>query len=226
MLFRSFHGTQDPVEAQSWLKEMEKAFTLAIVDDNKKVDCVSPFLKGEANYWWESARALEEGEVISWDRFKKVFLDKYFPRYMQTQMELKFFELKQGGMSVGEYEKKFTELARFVGDYVDTDEKRVKRFQQGLKPWLRSRVAAFELTTYAEVVQKGMVIEGESDQNLKEKKVKKRMFGGNGEGSAQGSQNTRNIKKSGFQSQEGFRGFKKGDNGNKNQKSRFQGPSG
>ena len=25
-----FHGTQDPVEAQSWLKEMEKAFTLAI----------------------------------------------------------------------------------------------------------------------------------------------------------------------------------------------------
>ena len=71
---------------------------------------------------------------------------------MQTQMELKFFELKQEGMTVGEYEKKFTELARFVGDYVDTDEKRAKRFQQGLKPWLRSRVAAFELATYTEVV--------------------------------------------------------------------------
>ncbi|XP_074358662.1 uncharacterized protein LOC141697970 [Apium graveolens] len=84
-------------------------------------------------------------------------------------MELKFFELKQEGMTVGECEKKFTELARFVGDYVDTDEKRVRRFQQGLKPWLRSRVATFELTTYAEVVQKAMVIEGESDQNLKER---------------------------------------------------------
>ncbi|XP_074351621.1 uncharacterized protein LOC141690745 [Apium graveolens] len=59
-------------------------------------------------------------------------------------------------MTVGEYEKKFTELARFVGDYVDTDEKRVKRFKQGLKPWLRSKVDAFELTTYAEVVQKAM----------------------------------------------------------------------
>lgn len=218
-----FRGTQDPVEAQSWLKEMEKAFTLAVVPEAKKVEYTSYFLKGEANYWWESARALEEGEVIAWDRFKKIFLDKYFPRYMQTQMELKFFELKQEGMSVGEYEKKFTELARFVGDYVDTDEKRAKRFQQGLKPWLRSRVAAFELATYAEVVQKAMVIEGESDQNQKEKDNKKRKFGNKGEGSAQGSQSGKNFKKFGFQNQGSPRGFKKGDNRNPK---RIQGPSG
>ncbi|XP_074361996.1 uncharacterized protein LOC141702200 [Apium graveolens] len=131
---------------------MEKAFTLAVVSEEKKVDYVSNFLKGKANYWWESARASEEEEVITWDRFKKIFLDKYFSSYMQTQMELKFFQLKQEGMNVREYEKKFTELARFVGDYVDTDEKRAKRFQQGLKPWLRRRLDAFELTTYAEVV--------------------------------------------------------------------------
>ncbi|XP_074355811.1 uncharacterized protein LOC141695467 [Apium graveolens] len=59
-------------------------------------------------------------------------------------------------MIVEEYEKKFTELARFVGDYMDTDEKRAKRVQQGLNPWLQSRVAAFELATYAEVVRKAM----------------------------------------------------------------------
>ncbi|XP_074356039.1 uncharacterized protein LOC141695711 [Apium graveolens] len=133
---------------------MEKAFTLAVLSEEKKVDYASYFLKGEANYWWESARALEEDEVITWGRFKKIFLEKYLTRYMQTQMELKFFELKQEGMIVGEYQKKFNELARFVGDYVDMDEKREKRFQQGLKPWLQSRVAAFELATYAKVVQK------------------------------------------------------------------------
>ncbi|XP_063941903.1 uncharacterized protein LOC135149893 [Daucus carota subsp. sativus] len=218
-----FRGTQDPVEAQSWLKEMEKAFTLAVVPEEKKVEYASYFLKDEANYWWESARALEEGEVIAWDRFKKIFLDKYFPRYMQTQMELKFFELKQEEMTVGEYEKKFTELARFVGDYVDTDEKRAKRFQQGLKPWLRRRVVAFELVTYAEVVQKAMVIEGESDQNQKEKDNKKRKFGNKGEGSTQGSQSGTNFRKMGFQNQGGPRGFKKGDNRNPK---RIQGPSG
>ncbi|XP_063949939.1 uncharacterized protein LOC135152774 [Daucus carota subsp. sativus] len=168
-----FRGTQDPVEAQSWLKEMEKAFTLAVVTDEKKVEYASYFLKGEANYWWESARALEEGEVIAWDRFKKVFLDKYFPRHMQTQIELKFFQLKQEGMTVGEYEKKFTELARFVGDY------------------------------------KAMVIEGESDQNQKEKESKKRKFGNRSEGSAQGSQSGKNFKKFGFQNQGGPEALRK-----------------
>ena len=67
-------------------------------------------------------------------------------------MEIKFLELKQGGMKVIEYEKKFTELARFVGDYANSDEKQARRFQQGLRPWLRSNVRAFELRTYSEVV--------------------------------------------------------------------------
>ena len=64
-------------------------------------------------------------------------------------MELKFFELKQEGTSVAEYERKFTELARFILKYVDTEEKRAKRFQQGLRPWIRSKVAVFELLSYA-----------------------------------------------------------------------------
>ncbi|XP_074377471.1 uncharacterized protein LOC141718992 [Apium graveolens] len=149
---REFRGTQDPVEAHAWLKELEKAFALTNVGDNQKVEYAKYFLKGESNYWWESAKALEATEVITWDKFKRMFLDKYFPRYMQTQMEMKFFELKQDNMTVREYEKKFTELSRFMGEYVDSEEKREKRFQQGLKPWLRSRVASFELTTYAEVV--------------------------------------------------------------------------
>ena len=53
---------------------------------------------------------LEEVEVVSWDRFKELFLEKYFPKYMQSQMELKFFELRYENSSVMEYERKFTEL--------------------------------------------------------------------------------------------------------------------
>lgn len=125
-----FQGTHDPVEAQIWLKEVEKAFDLVNVGDEQKVGFATYLLKGEANYWWESAKALAEaaGE-ITWEEFKRIFLEKYYPRYMRTQMELKFFELKQENMSVAEYEKKFTELARFVGDFVDTEEKRARRFQ-------------------------------------------------------------------------------------------------
>ena len=73
-----------------------------------------------------------------------------------------------------EYEAKFTELARFVPEYVDTDEKRAKRFQQGLNPCIRSKVALFELNTYATVVQKALIGERESGMSQKEKEDKKR----------------------------------------------------
>nr|XP_017227894.1 PREDICTED: uncharacterized protein LOC108203463 [Daucus carota subsp. sativus] len=215
-----FKGTQDPVEAHAWLKEMEKAFALTKVGDNQKVEYATYFLKGESNYWWETAKALEPEGIITWDRFKRMFLDKYFPRYMQTQMEMKFFELKQDNMTVGEYEKNFTELSRFMGEYVDSEEKRAKRFQQGLKPWLRSRVAAFELTTYAEVVQKAMVIEGESEQNQKEKGNKKRRFESGEEGSSYKGQNQKINQK--FKPQSGPGNFKKREFGNKSQENRSQ----
>ncbi|XP_074327531.1 uncharacterized protein LOC141665447 [Apium graveolens] len=164
-----FEGSADPTKARVWLKEMEKAFVLVKVEEDQKPDFASYFLKGETNYWWESKKALEGEGVVNWDRFTDLFLEKYFPRYMKNQMEIKFLELKQGNLSVTDYEAKFTELARFVPEQVDTDEKRAKRFQQGLKPWIRSRVAVFELTTYTVVVQKAMIIEGESEASQKEK---------------------------------------------------------
>ena len=68
-------------------------------------------------------------------------MEKYFPQFLQDRMELQFLELKQGDMSVVEYERKFAELARFVPTYIDTDRKRAKRFQQGLKAWIRGKLA-------------------------------------------------------------------------------------
>ncbi|WOG93870.1 hypothetical protein DCAR_0313158 [Daucus carota subsp. sativus] len=33
------------------------------------------FLKNEADYWWESKKALEESDIITWERFKVLFLE-------------------------------------------------------------------------------------------------------------------------------------------------------
>ncbi|XP_074346447.1 uncharacterized protein LOC141685233 [Apium graveolens] len=158
-----FEGSADPTRARALLKEMEKAFALVRVEADQKMDFASYFLKGEANYWWESKKALEGEGVMNWDRFTDLFLEKNFPHYIKNQMEIKCFELKHGNLSVTDYEAKFTELARFIPEQVDTDEKRAKMFQQGLKPWIRSRVAVFELTNYTVVVQKAMIIDGESE---------------------------------------------------------------
>ncbi|XP_063944985.1 uncharacterized protein LOC135151199 [Daucus carota subsp. sativus] len=184
-----FDGSRGPIEARSWLKEIEKAFKLAKVSEDQKTDYASYFLKNEANYWWESVRALEGDDVILWDRFVELFLEQYFPEHVQSQLELDFLELKQGDKSVAEYEKKFMELARFVTAYVDTDLKKAKRFQQGLRSDIRISVAALRLKTYADVVQTAMVIEREHTLDKKEQESKKRKVeaieGSQGQGSSQ-----------------------------------------
>ena len=76
------------------MKETEKAFNLAQIPEDKKTEYASYFLKGEANYWWETTRIMEATQVITWDRFRTMFLEKYFPAYMMDQMEMKFLELK------------------------------------------------------------------------------------------------------------------------------------
>ena len=169
-----FKGTTNPIEARTWLKEIEKAFEIVSVEEDKKTLFASYMLKGEANYWWEAKKGLEGANVITWERFTELFLEKYYPKYLENQMELKFLELKQGNMSVADYEAKFTELARFVPHYVDTEEKRARRFQQGLKPWIQSRVAVFELTNYSTVVQKAAIVESGSELYNREKNDRKR----------------------------------------------------
>ena len=63
---------------------MEKAFALDRVEADQKTDFASYFFKGEANYRWESKKALEGEGVVTWDIFTELFLEKYFPRYMKN----------------------------------------------------------------------------------------------------------------------------------------------
>ena len=101
-------------------------------------------------------------------------------------------------MSVADYEAKFTELSRFVLSYVDTERKKARRFQQGLKSWIRSKLAILEMDTYVAVIQKAMISKAEDDPYQKEKEGKKRKpdsFRSQNQGSFQGNQN----KKPGFQ---------------------------
>ncbi|MCI54666.1 cellular nucleic acid-binding protein, partial [Trifolium medium] len=50
------------------------------------------------------------GAFITWARFKREFLTKYFPAVERNRKVIEFMELKQGGMSVSEYAAKFEEL--------------------------------------------------------------------------------------------------------------------
>ncbi|XP_074346608.1 uncharacterized protein LOC141685404 [Apium graveolens] len=155
---------------------MEKAFELAEIKDDKKAQYASYYLKDEASYWWESSKILLEGKIITWEKFKEMFLEKYLPSYMQGQLKMRFLNLRQEDMTVAEYEVKFLELVRFAPEYVNIEAKKAKRFQQGLKPWIRSQVALLEIRNYTALVQKAMIVEGEKESTKRENEGNKRKF--------------------------------------------------
>ncbi|KAL8103666.1 hypothetical protein AgCh_028023 [Apium graveolens] len=127
---------------------MDKAFELAEVKDEKKAQYAIYYLKEEASFWWESSKALLEGKDLSWGKFTEMFLEKYFPSYMQDQLEMKFLDLRQEDMSVAEYKVKFR-------SYLDL---------------------YLKIKNYAALVQKAMIVEGECEATKRENKGRKRKF--------------------------------------------------
>ena len=85
-------------------------------------------------------------------------MGKYFPDIAKAQ---EFLELKQGAMTVMDYVTRFTELARFVDDYMATNLARVSRFGNGMKLSILARIVGFSLQDMTSMVGTTLTIERE-----------------------------------------------------------------
>ncbi|XP_028059592.1 uncharacterized protein LOC114263293 [Camellia sinensis] len=82
---------------------------------------------------------------MTWNQFKEIIYEKYFPQCFEDCKVSEFEQLKQNNMSVAEYEAKFTELARFAPHMVDTDYKKARKFEEGLNLDVFDRVEINEI---------------------------------------------------------------------------------
>uniref|UniRef100_A0A6I9QN49 Uncharacterized protein LOC105037278 n=1 Tax=Elaeis guineensis var. tenera TaxID=51953 RepID=A0A6I9QN49_ELAGV len=150
----AFSGTSDPMEAESWLKAIEKVFHALRYLAEDKVTFATFMLQGEAADWWEmKIGKLGPNDVpFTWEEFRKIFYDKYFP---QT---------------------KFEELSRYAPTLIAEENVRARKFENGLRDRIQQLVTVFELPSYKEVVNKCLIIEkGLNDAHVaREKSMKKR----------------------------------------------------
>ena len=74
-------------------------------------------LQGIAGDWWRLVRrtTLQGHDIreITWDEFRALFLEKFFPRYSRDRCYQEFLALTQGDSTVEEYTHRFIELRRF-----------------------------------------------------------------------------------------------------------------
>ena len=142
----TFTGGGDPMVEDHWLMQVEQVLeAMEITFDTTRIRLAAFQLEGEAQVWWNWAKTSRNLEAMTWAEFKELFMGKYFPDTSRHVKAREFLELKQGTMTVMEYVARFTELARFVDDYVDTDIAKVRRFENGLKLSIRGRIVGLRL---------------------------------------------------------------------------------
>ena len=120
-------------------------------------------LEDESQVWWDWFKASRNLEAMTWDEFSELFMDKYFRASARHAKAREFLELKQGMMTVLEYMAKFTELARFVDDYVATDMAKVRNFEDGMKFSIWGKFVGLLLQDMDSMVRTAMAIKREVD---------------------------------------------------------------
>ena len=105
-----------------------------------------------------------KGENLTWKDFRDMFLSSYFPTSVCEQKEQEFLYLKQGSMTVMQYNREFCKLTRFAPELVAAEKDRVKRFFTGLKPIMRKDLSTLDFPTHAELLDKALKLEKEYNQ--------------------------------------------------------------
>ncbi|XP_028126277.1 uncharacterized protein LOC114323018 [Camellia sinensis] len=118
-------------------------------------------LDEEANHWWELIKNTRDVASLSWNQFRELFLNKYFPSTVRRERVKEFQNLEQGNMTVTQYAAKFEELAHYATRYVANDEEKARMFEWGLDLTIRGRVLLQRLPLYAEVLE--TVLESERE---------------------------------------------------------------
>ncbi|XP_028098735.1 uncharacterized protein LOC114298367 [Camellia sinensis] len=136
-----FTGVPDPKVAENWLRQIEKMLdTMGITEAADRIALAVFELDDEADHWWELIKNTRDVASLSWNQFRKLFLNKYFPSTIHRERVKEFQNLEHGSMTVTQYATKFEELARCVTRYVANDEEKARMFEWGLDLTIRRRV--------------------------------------------------------------------------------------
>jgi hypothetical protein len=148
------------MDANDWLKSVEKKLQVVQCNNHEKVLLASHQLSGLAANWWDAyMEAHEEPESINWPEFRAAFHAHHIPQGVIKLKEKEFQDLKQGSMSVNEYVTKFTQLSRYAPHEVNIDEKKQECFLNGLNSGLAYALEARDFANLQGMVNKALMLE-------------------------------------------------------------------
>jgi hypothetical protein len=160
------------MEAEDWLKGVEKKLMITQCTDHEKVLFAVHQLFGTAANWWETyCNTHADVDSITWNEFKAHFRNHYVPHgTIKLKKKKEFVDLKQGAMKVNEYLNSFIQLSRYAPDDINTDEKKHDMFLNGLNDDIQFQLLNTDYADFQLVVDKTIVIENKIKEMEKDGK--------------------------------------------------------
>ncbi|PKA59624.1 RNA-directed DNA polymerase like [Apostasia shenzhenica] len=124
-------------------------------------------LTGEGRKWWKSQVNTEFKSLqpVPWERFRDNFFQQYFPPAIKEKKLRDFIHLKQGSMSVMEYEAAFTSLSDYARHLVADPREKAKRFEDGLRKDIQKQTNVMRIYDYAELYQRALIAEQNNNED-------------------------------------------------------------
>ncbi|KAA3477695.1 DNA-dependent protein kinase catalytic subunit [Gossypium australe] len=98
--------------------------------------------------WWNTLISVVPRERVTWEFFQFEFRKKYISQRFIDQKRKEFLKLKQGRMSITEYEREFVRLSKYVRECVSSKAIMCKSFKDGLNEKIRLLVGILELKEF------------------------------------------------------------------------------
>jgi hypothetical protein len=169
----TFSQVKDLMDAEDWLKGIEKKLMIAQCTDREKVLFAAHQLYGTAANWWETyCNTHANVDTITWNEFKAHFRTHYVPRGTLKLKRKEFADLKQGGMTMNEYLNSLIQLSRYAPDDINTDEKKQDVFLSGLNDDIQFQLLNTDYADFQHMVDKAIVIENNIREMEKDGKRK------------------------------------------------------
>ncbi|XP_073120528.1 uncharacterized protein [Henckelia pumila] len=118
--------------------------------EEQRMETLDFLVEGRARKWWDSTSApfIVARGVAIWDEFRTAFHKLYFHPALRQTKTSELLGLRQGSMSIEEYQLKFFELFPYCPQISDSSEAKYNLFLQGLNPEIHDGVAVGDDMTY------------------------------------------------------------------------------
>jgi hypothetical protein len=161
------------MEADDWLKGVEKKLVIAQCTDHEKVLFAAHQLFGTVANWWKTyCNTHTDIDSITWNGFKAHFRNHYVPRGTMKLKKKEFTNLRQGSMTVNEYLNSFIQLSRYTTEDINTDKKKQDMFLEGLNDDIQFQLLNADYADFQHMVDKAIFIESKLKEMEKDGKRK------------------------------------------------------